>query len=79
MGSGFIQQQDRGFAEQCPGNGEALRLSFGKTAAAFLDLTVDAVRQLFHKVPGEAETCLIRFIALQLFIAYVLTFLFNAL
>ena len=27
-------------------------LSFGETAAAFLNLAVDAVRQLFHEIPG---------------------------
>ena len=37
LGGGFIQQQDRGILEECPGQGEALCLPAGKAGPTFAD------------------------------------------
>ena len=56
-GGGFVQQNDGRILQESAGNGDALTLAAGKSAAVFPDVRVPLVRQLFGKFLAVCQLC----------------------
>ncbi len=49
---GFVEQQDGGVFQQCPGDHDTLLLAAGQTGAVFAEFTVKTCGQCLDEVPG---------------------------